>query len=211
MDTTELETLKSEEEEDIPEDFTCPICLELIYKPLVLPCGHSGCFWFSFPPFSHINLFSPLKFITHIYINTYTHTHTHIHTHTYLPTYLPTLDSQTPLYFSFLSLSPSLFIRCIHNAMQGFSFSTCFICRNKYNVTPSVCAPFYHYLKTAYPKTMLEREKDEIEEKVRKKKIQEGFPPFHSLILFRENKEPPPPLPQKILIQLTLLVFLNVR
>ena len=27
------------------EDFSCPICCELLYKPCVNACGHTFCFW----------------------------------------------------------------------------------------------------------------------------------------------------------------------
>ncbi|XP_056170428.1 E3 ubiquitin-protein ligase PRT1 isoform X2 [Syzygium oleosum] len=33
------------EPEPISESFTCCICLELLYKPVVLSCGHISCFW----------------------------------------------------------------------------------------------------------------------------------------------------------------------
>ena len=26
-------------------DWTCPICLEMLCKPTVLPCGHTLCYW----------------------------------------------------------------------------------------------------------------------------------------------------------------------
>nr|GLL43775.1 E3 ubiquitin-protein ligase PRT1-like isoform X1 [Ipomoea trifida] len=31
--------------EEIAEDFQCCVCLELLYKPIVLGCGHIACFW----------------------------------------------------------------------------------------------------------------------------------------------------------------------
>ncbi|XP_068666048.1 E3 ubiquitin-protein ligase PRT1-like isoform X2 [Aristolochia californica] len=31
--------------EEIPESFRCCVCLELLYKPVVLVCGHVSCFW----------------------------------------------------------------------------------------------------------------------------------------------------------------------
>ncbi|KAK4847597.1 hypothetical protein QYF36_003719 [Acer negundo] len=33
------------ESEDISESFLCCICLDLLYKPIVLSCGHISCFW----------------------------------------------------------------------------------------------------------------------------------------------------------------------
>ncbi|XP_019180979.1 PREDICTED: E3 ubiquitin-protein ligase PRT1-like isoform X2 [Ipomoea nil] len=33
------------EMEEIPEDLQCCVCLELLYKPIVLGCGHIACFW----------------------------------------------------------------------------------------------------------------------------------------------------------------------
>ncbi|GAB4841331.1 hypothetical protein Ancab_022057 [Ancistrocladus abbreviatus] len=32
-------------DENISESFICCICLELLYKPIVLSCGHVSCFW----------------------------------------------------------------------------------------------------------------------------------------------------------------------
>ncbi|KAL8262871.1 hypothetical protein R6Q59_024220 [Mikania micrantha] len=34
-----------EELEEFSEEFKCCVCLELIYKPVVLACGHISCFW----------------------------------------------------------------------------------------------------------------------------------------------------------------------
>ncbi|XP_039160686.1 E3 ubiquitin-protein ligase PRT1-like [Eucalyptus grandis] len=33
------------EPEQISESFTCRACLELLYKPIILACGHISCFW----------------------------------------------------------------------------------------------------------------------------------------------------------------------
>lgn len=33
------------ESEEIAESFVCCVCLDLLYKPIVLPCGHISCFW----------------------------------------------------------------------------------------------------------------------------------------------------------------------
>ncbi|XP_010532888.1 PREDICTED: E3 ubiquitin-protein ligase PRT1-like [Tarenaya hassleriana] len=39
-------TLKDDEtEEEISDSFLCCVCLELLYKPIVLSCGHLSCFW----------------------------------------------------------------------------------------------------------------------------------------------------------------------
>ncbi|KAL9292624.1 E3 ubiquitin-protein ligase PRT1 [Arabidopsis thaliana] len=40
-------TMKNDEsqEEEIPDQFLCCVCLELLYKPIVLSCGHLSCFW----------------------------------------------------------------------------------------------------------------------------------------------------------------------
>ncbi|XP_076960900.1 E3 ubiquitin-protein ligase PRT1-like [Bidens hawaiensis] len=34
-----------ESEEQISDDFTCAVCLDVLYKPIVLVCGHVSCFW----------------------------------------------------------------------------------------------------------------------------------------------------------------------
>ncbi|KAH7573057.1 hypothetical protein JRO89_XS03G0058600 [Xanthoceras sorbifolium] len=34
-----------EDDEDFHEEFRCCVCLELLYKPVVLACGHISCFW----------------------------------------------------------------------------------------------------------------------------------------------------------------------
>lgn len=36
---------QEEEEEEISDKFLCCVCLELLYKPIVLSCGHLSCFW----------------------------------------------------------------------------------------------------------------------------------------------------------------------
>ncbi|KAJ4894529.1 E3 ubiquitin-protein ligase PRT1 [Raphanus sativus] len=33
------------QEEEISHNFLCCVCLELLYKPIVLSCGHISCFW----------------------------------------------------------------------------------------------------------------------------------------------------------------------
>ncbi|KAK1437366.1 hypothetical protein QVD17_03157 [Tagetes erecta] len=33
------------ESEQISDHFTCAVCLDLLYKPIVLVCGHVSCFW----------------------------------------------------------------------------------------------------------------------------------------------------------------------
>ncbi|XP_047330788.1 E3 ubiquitin-protein ligase PRT1-like [Impatiens glandulifera] len=32
-------------EEEFPDEFQCFVCLDLLYKPVVLACGHISCFW----------------------------------------------------------------------------------------------------------------------------------------------------------------------
>lgn len=34
-----------EQEQEINESFVCCVCLDLLYKPIVLSCGHVSCFW----------------------------------------------------------------------------------------------------------------------------------------------------------------------
>ncbi|KAJ4722968.1 E3 ubiquitin-protein ligase PRT1-like [Melia azedarach] len=34
-----------EDDEDFSPEFQCCVCLELLYKPVVLACGHISCFW----------------------------------------------------------------------------------------------------------------------------------------------------------------------
>ncbi|XP_019180977.1 PREDICTED: E3 ubiquitin-protein ligase PRT1-like [Ipomoea nil] len=33
------------ETDEIPDEFQCCVCLELLYKPVVIGCGHIACFW----------------------------------------------------------------------------------------------------------------------------------------------------------------------
>ncbi|XP_043722501.1 E3 ubiquitin-protein ligase PRT1-like isoform X2 [Telopea speciosissima] len=35
----------NEDDEEISESFVCCVCLDLLYKPIVLACGHISCFW----------------------------------------------------------------------------------------------------------------------------------------------------------------------
>ncbi|KAH1154855.1 hypothetical protein AAZX31_18G155300 [Glycine max] len=37
--------LEDNEHEEIPDSFVCCVCLDLLYKPIVLSCGHICCFW----------------------------------------------------------------------------------------------------------------------------------------------------------------------
>ncbi|CAA0819877.1 E3 ubiquitin-protein ligase PRT1 [Striga hermonthica] len=34
-----------QEGEEIPDEFQCCVCLDILYKPVVLACGHISCFW----------------------------------------------------------------------------------------------------------------------------------------------------------------------
>ncbi|XP_057475005.1 E3 ubiquitin-protein ligase PRT1-like [Actinidia eriantha] len=34
-----------DESEQFSESFICCVCLDLLYKPIVLACGHVSCFW----------------------------------------------------------------------------------------------------------------------------------------------------------------------
>ncbi|XP_021907222.1 E3 ubiquitin-protein ligase PRT1 isoform X2 [Carica papaya] len=41
----EVPKLSEIESEQIADSFLCCVCLELLYKPIVLACGHIACFW----------------------------------------------------------------------------------------------------------------------------------------------------------------------
>ncbi|CAN8268578.1 unnamed protein product [Cochlearia groenlandica] len=41
----DVKVTPAKEEEDISDKFLCCVCLELLYKPIVLSCGHLSCFW----------------------------------------------------------------------------------------------------------------------------------------------------------------------
>ncbi|KAJ7961512.1 E3 ubiquitin-protein ligase PRT1 [Quillaja saponaria] len=41
----EDKTLECDESEEVSESFVCCVCLDLLYKPIVLSCGHISCFW----------------------------------------------------------------------------------------------------------------------------------------------------------------------
>ncbi|KAL3716216.1 hypothetical protein ACJRO7_007905 [Eucalyptus globulus] len=45
MEESRSVAIDDAEPEQISESFTCCICLELLYKPIVLACGHISCFW----------------------------------------------------------------------------------------------------------------------------------------------------------------------
>ncbi|KFK39793.1 hypothetical protein AALP_AA3G289000 [Arabis alpina] len=44
MEATRVKDVELEEEE-ISDEFLCCVCLELLYKPIALSCGHLSCFW----------------------------------------------------------------------------------------------------------------------------------------------------------------------
>ncbi|KAL2619600.1 hypothetical protein AAZV13_08G316300 [Glycine max] len=37
--------MEDNEHEEMPDSFVCCVCLDLLYKPIVLSCGHMCCFW----------------------------------------------------------------------------------------------------------------------------------------------------------------------
>ncbi|GAA0139831.1 hypothetical protein LIER_35140 [Lithospermum erythrorhizon] len=43
--TTIVISMDEEDDENIREEFQCCICLDLLYKPVVVACGHMACFW----------------------------------------------------------------------------------------------------------------------------------------------------------------------
>ncbi|KAL5057532.1 hypothetical protein RYX36_029136 [Vicia faba] len=47
MDNTAFKNpnFSDEEDEEVPDSFSCCVCLDLLYKPIVLSCGHICCFW----------------------------------------------------------------------------------------------------------------------------------------------------------------------
>lgn len=40
-----MEHHQSPDAEQVSDDFVCCVCLDLLYKPIVLHCGHISCFW----------------------------------------------------------------------------------------------------------------------------------------------------------------------
>ncbi|CAL5192014.1 unnamed protein product [Lathyrus oleraceus] len=40
-----IPNFSDEEDEEVPDSFSCCVCLDLLYKPIVLSCGHICCFW----------------------------------------------------------------------------------------------------------------------------------------------------------------------
>ncbi|CAJ2670272.1 unnamed protein product [Trifolium pratense] len=47
MENTALKNrnFDDDEDEEVPDSFCCCVCLDLLYKPIVLSCGHICCFW----------------------------------------------------------------------------------------------------------------------------------------------------------------------
>ncbi|CAK9174318.1 unnamed protein product [Ilex paraguariensis] len=45
MENLEKEFAEIAVEEEFPDEFQCCVCLDLLYKPVVLGCGHLSCFW----------------------------------------------------------------------------------------------------------------------------------------------------------------------
>ncbi|KAG8369680.1 hypothetical protein BUALT_Bualt14G0039000 [Buddleja alternifolia] len=45
MEKQSIQDLGEMEIEEFPDDFQCCVCLDLMYKPVVLACGHISCFW----------------------------------------------------------------------------------------------------------------------------------------------------------------------
>ncbi|XVF65135.1 hypothetical protein PTKIN_Ptkin09bG0222400 [Pterospermum kingtungense] len=41
--------------EEFPDEFQCCVCLELLYKPVVLACGHMSCFWCVYNTMNHVH------------------------------------------------------------------------------------------------------------------------------------------------------------
>ncbi|XP_022761916.1 E3 ubiquitin-protein ligase PRT1-like [Durio zibethinus] len=60
VDETLIETEKDEgtvnvPPEEFPDEFQCCVCLELVYKPVVLACGHMLCFWCVYHAMDHFH------------------------------------------------------------------------------------------------------------------------------------------------------------
>ncbi|XP_077250798.1 E3 ubiquitin-protein ligase PRT1-like isoform X2 [Tasmannia lanceolata] len=45
MEDQTLDSCDGNADEEFPESFRCCVCLDLLYKPVVLACGHISCFW----------------------------------------------------------------------------------------------------------------------------------------------------------------------
>ncbi|XWS09130.1 hypothetical protein CRYUN_Cryun40dG0059600 [Craigia yunnanensis] len=58
---TEKEDVQEEEgtdnlpPEEFSDEFQCCVCLELLYKPVVLGCGHISCFWCVYNAMNHVH------------------------------------------------------------------------------------------------------------------------------------------------------------